>query len=559
MATLASSRMQDDIHPLLRHPKPIKRDFAKAQRMLGLVADNEEHLKRLQREKSVTTRWLERPLCERLDIPDTESEKEEVDSDMKTNLEYDGMKSLGNMEVSITIEPKFAMDLPAIRRRPLPIVFPPSNAYHTQQLFTPERCASPSVISPASQRPRPLSMQPKSPSIEKRRFTANSSYDSLPRTTPSDSWSSTSSQYGTSKRTERAMSFQPQSATSLSGSIVSEPPRRPRPSSFATYSQARNRSNSKIASSRGLRNNSYPNFSRPVSGICPKVVPGEQMEKEMLYPPVIDDTPGLVCPSPPPCPTSRDLEQDTEDKSKTEKKSRNRWSAIPGTFKKLTKRRPSAVACDNPAPDVKIEALRQATVTDENLYFQKKENTQTQPAPEARFLGPALLPTPSNSPLEMQHPLFEAPLPLPFAPWTNIPPSPATSVVKSPVSPVFSTTRNPSRLSVESIPKIRPISMHSLHGSVVSNTSSPSVTTPRRGTPVVERTCILCKTPKLPSDFTTRITANCWHESATCVDCLQEWVETFFDTSGSSRCPCPECGENMTYEDIGAFADVAKL
>ena len=50
--------------------------------MLGLIADSEEA--RLYREKSVTTRWLERPLYAHLDVSDVESEKETDDDSPRT-------------------------------------------------------------------------------------------------------------------------------------------------------------------------------------------------------------------------------------------------------------------------------------------------------------------------------------------------------------------------------------------------------------------------------------------------------------------------------------------
>lgn len=76
---------QNDVHPALRHPRPVTRDTAKAQRMLGLIADSEEV--RLQREKSFTTRWLERPFYAHLDVSDVESGKESDDDDSSRALD----------------------------------------------------------------------------------------------------------------------------------------------------------------------------------------------------------------------------------------------------------------------------------------------------------------------------------------------------------------------------------------------------------------------------------------------------------------------------------------
>jgi hypothetical protein len=83
--------------------------------------------------------------------------------------------------------------------------------------------------------------------------------------------------------------------------------------------------------------------------------------------------------------------------------------------------------------------------------------------------------------------------------------------------------------------------------------ASSSASTPRRGTPMLERTCLLCRSSKPLDDFgTRRITGNCWHETSTCLSCMQVWVENSMDRR--ERCVCPECGENMGYEDVGAFA-----
>jgi hypothetical protein len=70
---------------------------------------------------------------------------------------------------------------------------------------------------------------------------------------------------------------------------------------------------------------------------------------------------------------------------------------------------------------------------------------------------------------------------------------------------------------------------------------------------LLERTCILCKASKEHSEFSERrITSNCWHETSTCLTCLQAWVEQHLDER--TRCACPECGEAMGYGDVSAFA-----
>lgn len=53
--------------------------------MLGLIADSEEA--KLHREKSLTTRWLEKPFYAHLDVSDVESGKESDDDDSSRVLE----------------------------------------------------------------------------------------------------------------------------------------------------------------------------------------------------------------------------------------------------------------------------------------------------------------------------------------------------------------------------------------------------------------------------------------------------------------------------------------
>jgi hypothetical protein len=166
MAAVAQSHVQDDVpvHPLLRHPRPIKRDSAKAQRMLGLIVDSEEALKGLQRERSVTTRWLEDPY-EHLEISDVEEEKdgfeerqeepqkpkeeipavtqekpkEDSDSDLLDKwTNPDRPTSSFNPEETLKKmpDPTTKLDTSFTKRRPQPLARPVS--YNPQHLLSPE-------------------------------------------------------------------------------------------------------------------------------------------------------------------------------------------------------------------------------------------------------------------------------------------------------------------------------------------------------------------------------------------------------------------------------------
>lgn len=534
-------------------------------------------------------------MYQHLELSDIDSERDEpddgrkVDSVHEERLEEDDAALLErwtkpdrpasfNSEASLPLraEPKTRLDTSFVKRRPNPINCSRPTSYHPQHLLTPEWTVSPIAISPSTQRPRPTSLQPNSPNVRLESFSSNSSMGSSPRMGHPETWPSPLAQHSSKIRAERPVSFQPSSFPSLGSPMQNSP--RPRPISFATYSHQRNRSNTKIASSRGLRNNSYPNFSRPISMVAPRAVPGEQMENDTIYQRFGDDEVGPPSPSSP-IRHALDGFEPTQDKEKTEKKSKNRWSTIPQSLKNFaTRRRSSAAAHEPPRLEVRMEDLRRMNLTEENLHWYENDVARSPATPKTRPSAVELLPTPTYSPFDVDHPVFEAALPLPFAPWADGPPSPASSMDnrRGSGSSSLSPTRKaaPSRLSVENVPQNRPASIHSHRSSLViplhTSTApqqrhtidvpaSPRNTTPsRRNTPVVDPTCIICKTSKPQSHFVTRrITGNCWHEPSTCLHCLQSWVEQCLYTRGSGQCTCPECGEKMGFEDIGAFVDEA--
>lgn len=579
---------QHDIHPLLRHPRPITRDSAKAQRMLGLIADSEEKLTGLHRERSKTTKWLERPMYAHLDVSDVESEREddlknatsvsndgirrdkpvdfEKDSDrlvQKINMGRPTSSSSADVTVHPATKPKTNVGSEFNKRRPQPLTSLRPVSYNSQHLLSPEWTASPATMSPQAVRRRPISLQAV-PDMQRSSFSSSTSSDSTPRFVHPQTWPSPHVQHS------RPVSYQFPSPGPHHGSAASlgSPQcndRRPRPTSFATY-QHRDRRNSKIASSRGLRSDSYPNFSRPV----PKAVPGEHMESEAISNRFKDNEVGPPSPCSP-VPTGV-VDRDFHTvKSKDEKKSKHRWSTIPQTLKKFTARR-SSTAAQEPRPDMSIESLRQLHLTEQNLtsHTRNSSNTST--------LDMHLLPTPTYSPLEFKQTMLQDGLPAPFAPWADGPPSPAMSSRRErrgSDASVSSMRKRLSQMSIENFKYKRAESSHSRQSSfgvpvsprsqVLSApvvTEVPAIPRPlsRRNTPSLERTCIVCKASKAPSEFVNRrITGNCWHEPATCFPCLQSHVEKCVIAKGWESCSCPECGEVMTYDDIGAFADDDKL
>ena len=650
MAAVAQSHVQDDVHPLLRHPRPIKRDSARAQRMLGFIADSEEALRNLQREKSVTTRWLERPMYEHLEVSDVEQEqghrlyvtkeqeeeaaeerppvveekpkvieenpevveekpKADSDSDLLDKwTNPDRPTSSFNPEETLRklpeTTPNAKLDTSFIKRRPLPLTRPVS--YNPQHLLSPEWIASPSTMSPNTPGQRPASSSLDSPDKPRSSISSRGSCEcERPQVHPSQ-WTYPPINDPKVSQTQRPISYHPQSFTALDSPPMQS---RPRPTSFATYHQ-RNRSGAKIASSRGLRNNSYPmNSSRPMSGSIPKAVSGENIENDMVYQQYGDDEVGPPTPvtssklafSPPPVfsatpatpiHSTLDAFDAIEEKSKPEKKIKHRWSTIPQALKNFGARRRDSSATHEPAKFATVvEDLRRMNLTQENLHVYETEVSQD-PTASKRLSTVDLIPTPTYSPfdLSVKSTQFEAPLPAPFAPWADGPPSPAASADRRRSSGnSLSPTTMHSRLSVENVSQVRPVSMQSRPLSMQSQRSSmialpsPNITctapqqhqrptfdvsvspragTPssRRNTPAIERTCILCKTAKPIGEFSERrITANCWHEPATCVGCLQSWVKQCASSHGFDACTCPECGEAMAREDIGAWGEVSPL
>lgn len=592
MATVAQIPNQHDIHPLLRHPRPITRDSAKAQRMLGLIADSEEKSTGLHRERSKTTKWLERPMYAHLDVSDVESEREddvkntthaskddirkdepvdfEKEADLlvqKINMGRPTTSSSADATVHAASKPKINVDTESNKRRPQPLASLRPVSYNSQQLLSPEWTVSPATMSPQLVRRRPISLQPV-PDVQRSSFSSSNSSDSIPRFVHPQTWPPPHAQHG------RPISYQSSSSEAHHGSAASlgspqNNERRPRPTSFATF-QHRDRRNSKIASSRGLRSDSYPNFSRPIQDTVPKAIPGEHIESDAIYNRFNDSEVG----PPSPCSPRQTgvIDRDWGNtKRKDEKKAKHRWSTIPQTLKKFTARRSSTVA-EDARPDMDMETLRQRHLTEQNLtsHTRNSSNTST--------LDVHLLPTPTYSPLEFKHNLLQDGLPAPFAPWADAPPSPAMSSRRERrgSNASLSSIRNRlSQVSIENFKYKRPESNHSRHSSygVPVSPRSQVLSTPvvagvppsprplsRRGTPSLERTCIICKGSKAPSEFVNRrITGNCWHEPATCFPCLQSHVEKCVITKGWEHCSCPECGEIMTYDDIGGFADDDKL
>lgn len=499
---------------------------------------------------------------------------------------------------SIHLDPTPAIDTSFAKQRPQPLARPVS--YNPQHLLSPEWTASPTTLTPEPPIPRPVPSV--LDSLQKLRRNSDSSDGSCEceHVHPAvRNYQHT--QQARDVQEGRPISYHPQSSTSLDSPPLQQ---RPRPTSFANYSQ-RNRSGTKIASSRGLRNNSCPTTSpRPASSSIPRSIAGEKIENDTVCrcggdnevsppTPVTFETPvfhspstlsvGQAAPATPVRSPFDTIDNNTGEKTKAEKKSRSRWSSIPQAFKNFgARRRTSSTAGTQERPKFAtvVDDVRQMKLTEENLHRYESEACPVSITPK-RQSAIEFAPTPAYSPMNTNaspsSPHLVMPLPAPFAPWANdAPPSPAATTAghrrsSSSGAVSLSPKQTPLRLSVDIPHQIRPSSMHSYSSrpappttaATTPTTDIPRYMTPasRRNTPAQERTCILCKAVRPTTEFVARrITQNCWHEPATCVECLVGWVSTCArGVKGLEGCTCPECGEGMARDDVIAFMGVSPL
>ncbi|KAF1932010.1 uncharacterized protein M421DRAFT_416738 [Didymella exigua CBS 183.55] len=673
-------------HPALRHPQPVTRDTAKAQRMLGLLAESAEA--KLFREKSITTRWLERPLYAHLDVSDVESEKESDDDSTpeapKTHTRQDN-----HLTKEYNISPVVPQKQWTKPERPSPASFdsveavqklveprvskleksfdikrvestdwmPPSyNREEIQSIASysssPEWAALSNTLKQHARQQRPVSLRLDSANLlAKPTLSSTPSFSSFGKDEPDlrlmhpQTWGAPPAHPAQTKQPKQPQHSEPYDSGRESFESIEKPwlEGRPRPMSFASY-HSRNRSKTKIASSRSSRLNTYPNFSRKMSGENPDNLVDQHYDRDTTY--GVQEThwgEGAVVASPVPVSAppferkntferiggrmlsdeEKELEKEKAAKAEKGNKAKNRWSTIPNLLKfaKPAKRASNANELDRAAviegfrcvsqnvPEVNNQA---SIITHRYSSYNEPIHSEAEPTPlpdpQSQLKPLDFLPTPQHSPLAMsfdKSPRNSTVLPPPFAPWAGTadpnatPPSPPASISNPLNNPQRRKSSNPllspghgypSPLSPSSPREMfesRPTSLHSHRSSTFSShmaTSSTSRTsassaapsclsfisptvmtapqppfassstsTPRRGTPMLERTCLLCKASKPMDDFNTRrITANCWHETSTCMACMQAWVENSMDRR--ERCVCPECSENMSYEDVGAFA-----
>ncbi|KAH6638078.1 hypothetical protein C7974DRAFT_390828 [Boeremia exigua] len=312
---------------------------------------------------------------------------------------------------------------------------------------------------------------------------------------------------------------------------------RPRPLSFATY-HARNRSKTKIASSRSSRLNSYPNFSRKMSGENPGIVVDEHIEQdtkivsqETRHEPDTYAESSVPFSAPPFARKNtferiggrmlseeeKEVEKEKAAKAARTNKAKHRWSTIPNIlkFSKPVKRRASnaneldraAVVEDFVRVSQNAPQLTNQTPIITHRYSSYNEShrdveSTPSPHPQSQLKPLDLLPTPQHSPLAMTFDKStgsSAVLPPPFAPWASTadsnaaPPSPPASVSNPLNNPQRRKSSNPllspghgysSPLSPGSPRETfesRPTSLHSHRSSTFSSHMASSLTSPTSG------------------------------------------------------------------------------
>ncbi|KAJ4325836.1 hypothetical protein N0V94_000398 [Neodidymelliopsis sp. IMI 364377] len=608
---LAQIQSQHDIHPALRHPRPVTRDSAKAQRMLGLIADSEEAT--LQREKSFTTRWLEKPLYAHLDVSDVESEKETDDDSLEApkthrrqhsafDFEQSSRLSIfddfepptesanradpasSNRDSHTTKEYNISPEVPQKQwtkpDRPSPASFdsaeavrslaepkvskleksfditrvepvdwmPPSyNPDEIQSIASysssPEWAALSNTLKQNARQQRPVSLRLDNPNLlAKPSLSSVPSFSSFSKGEPDlrlihpQTWAAPPAHPSQPPQPQQAQRSESYDSGRESFESISKPwlEGRPRPMSFATY-HSRNRSKTKIASSRSSRLNSYPNFSRKMSGENPDILVDEHIDQDITdRAQETDFEKSVYTASPVPLsapPFSRkstfehsggrmlsdeekELEKEKAVRAEKGGKARNRWSTIPNLLKfaKPAKRR-SSNANELDRHSV-IESFRRVSqnlpeqstqppiITHRYSSYSELSRDQTEPTPSPRSqsqLKPTdLLPTPQHSPLAVtfdKSPRNSAVLPPPFAPWAGAdpnaaPPSPPSSLINPLNNPQRRKSSNPllsasqsqlSPLSPASPREAfdsRPTSLHSHRSSTFSSHMATSMTSP---------------------------------------------------------------------------------
>ena len=341
---------------------------------------------------------------------------------------------------------------------------------------------------------------------------------------------------------------------------------RPRPLSFASSNPpVHNRPHNKIASSRsrGLRANTCPNFSRP---IAPNPVPGEEMERDPLYLRYQDEPP---TPSSPVANPGRNVfdgifaaraqVEEQLKRTQTEEQlkhaqgrpKKTRWSSLPTSLLHFAKRRSKTEEENVGSKKSDGKKKGKIDLTEDNLQRWEDEVGYV---PKMYRLGYDILRSPVEIDMEVERGT-STPTPTPdhiAKDATKLPNLKNLSILTPPSSPPQKQQPFASSSRAFATPSPRPYHS-SLPTPPLDGSNEPSLAVQKE---CLSRLviCTICRETEHPSTFPSRqITSRCTHTTKTCKECIQQWVETCVETRGWDLCTCPECGEKMSREDVGAF------
>ncbi|KAF2266075.1 hypothetical protein CC78DRAFT_164676 [Lojkania enalia] len=324
---------------------------------------------------------------------------------------------------------------------------------------------------------------------------------------------------------------------------------RPRPRSFIAY-RPEGRPGAKLASSRGLRASNHVNFSRPLSQISPKAMPGELIEQDAWAGHHVKDQSSVT--QRPPSPISYTPPEDisvsvvadhggsVQILHESSPRLSKLWMSLPFSFARMGKRKTSEPE-SRYAHKRDHGAFGKALLTESNL---RDLEQRIGSVPKIYTIN--LLPTPVHSPSEINSLLFSSPLKaqVPNLPTPQSSPLHIHRSSTPPTSPGNEKASGPSgaqshipilRKPLPQLPSVRLVFDVPIKSS--------------------HRICEVCKDSKHLEAFPTRATTSrCSHGRNACTDCIQKWIESCMETKGWDHCVCPECVESLEYSDVKYFA-----
>ncbi|KAF2636182.1 hypothetical protein P280DRAFT_553250 [Massarina eburnea CBS 473.64] len=420
-------------------------------------------------------------------------------------------------------------------------------------------------------------------------------------------------------RSPSPLSMEPVELDATTTTHICRPASRSRQSSCAS-SRFHERPTNKIASSRwrAMRSNTCPDFPGHLPTMGLKPVPGEDMERDPLHVRYSREPPTPSSPLKSPLvfdhveearahaeeelkSTAEEgaIKPETDLESQQKKPKRTRWSSLPMSLIKFTKRHSKpeerilveeriSVPNHEHEEEKSSEPKSKVELTLENL---QRWEDEVGCVPKIYRMSHNMLNSPEEIDMEVKRGML----------------NPRRTTLPNPPTRILTPTPTPNLQNLTNTPPASPPLAQSsfclqdprqhhrpsyLHARASTTPCPPHMPTlPQRAyppspllTPDLSRTypsplrspalslqtlaseketaaesastllmCVMCKDVEHPSTFPTRrITDGCAHPTRACLDCLRVWiVETAKHDWDGAR--CPECGLSMREEDIQAF------